>query len=248
MQHAEEKSIQLGTTYGGFLYPRGIKNLGPDSIIYCIGAGEDISHDIELANLLGSKVYIFDPTPRAIDHVNYVKDVFDGKKQAIWDVRHGGGDPMYWDILLRNRIDSERIILNPHGLHTEDCTLKFYKPTNQNNVSHSTMKGMKSDSYIKVPVKSLKSIMNHYQHEKIDLLKIDVEGSECDILDNMLSEKIHPKYLSIDFDLGWWGERISDKERCMETIEILKESGYNVFHDDGLSDYSMVYKSSSEQK
>ena len=35
----------------------------------------DISHDIELANKLNSNVYIIDPTPRAIKHYEYVKNI-----------------------------------------------------------------------------------------------------------------------------------------------------------------------------
>ena len=51
---------QFGTDYGGFYYPEELDGLDKNSIIYCIGAGEDISHDIAIANKLNSKVYIID--------------------------------------------------------------------------------------------------------------------------------------------------------------------------------------------
>ena len=38
-------------------------------------------------------------------------------------------------------------------------------------------------------------------HEKIDLLKLDIEGAEVAVLTQMLDNKIYPKYLCIEFDL-----------------------------------------------
>ena len=64
---------RFGTEYGGFYYPENLDGLDSNSIIYCVGAGEDISHDIVLAKKLDSKVYIIDPTPRAIEHLIMLK-------------------------------------------------------------------------------------------------------------------------------------------------------------------------------
>ena len=72
--------VLVGTKYGGFYYPKHLPKLNKKSIIYCVGAGEDITHDIILSSKLGCPVHIFDPTPRAIEHVKYIKDVFENKK------------------------------------------------------------------------------------------------------------------------------------------------------------------------
>ena len=228
---------QFGTNYGGFYYPSNLDGLNENSIIYCVGAGEDITHDIEIANKLNCKVYIFDPTPRAIEHVKYVKDVFNNEKIPISSNRYGGGDPNYWNILLSNKINSDNIILKEYGLFTEDSTLKFYKPSNSEYVSHSLVHGMKSDDYLIVNVKSLNTIMKELNHNTIDLLKIDIEGCECDVIDKMLDDKIFPKYLSVDFDLGWTGEKIQDRNRCIETIKKLQSNKYVIIHHHG-SDFS----------
>lgn len=228
---------QFGTNYGGFYYPTNLDGLDKNSIIYCVGAGEDISHDIEIAKKLHSNVYIFDPTPKSIDHVNFVKDVMRGTKKPINNKRYGGGDPKYWDKILYNRIDPNKVIFETYGLYTRNDTLKFYKPTNNNYVSHSVVDGMKSKDFIIVEVKDLQTIMKKFNHTTIDLLKIDIEGCECDVLEKMLDDKIKPKYLSVDFDLGWHGERIKDRERCMKVIERLQTEGYKILHNEG-SDYS----------
>ena len=228
---------QFGSDYSGFYYPSNLDGLNENSIIYCVGAGEDITHDIEIANKLNCKVYIFDPTPRAIEHVKYVKDVFNNEKIPIPSNRYGGGDPNYWNILLSNKINSDKIILKEYGLYTEDSTLKFYKPSNPEYVSHSLVHGMKSDDYFMVNVKFLNTIMKELNHKTIDLLKIDIEGCECDVINKMLDDKIFPKYLSVDFDLGFTGERMQDKDKCTKTINKLKLNNYIIIHHDG-ADYS----------
>lgn len=100
---------RFGTEYGGFFYPDTLDNLNENSIIYCVGAGEDISHDIIIANQLNSKVYIFDPTPRSIQHIQYIKDIFDNKSDIIHNSRYGSGNKDYLNILLNNKIDSKKI-------------------------------------------------------------------------------------------------------------------------------------------
>lgn len=193
---------RFGTEYGGFYYPENLDGLDESSIIYCIGAGEDISHDIEIAHKLNSNVYIIDPTPRAIEHYEYVKNVLEGKDKIIYDNKFGGNNPyIYWKIILENKIDTNKIIYKNYGVGINEGIQKFYLPSNETYVSCSLVEGMKSSKYIDVNVKKLKSIMNDLGHTKIDLLKMDIEGSECDVIENMLEEQIYPKYLAIKFNL-----------------------------------------------
>ena len=193
---------RFGTKYGGFYYPENLDGLNESSIIYCIGAGEDISHDIEISHKLNSKVYIIDPTPRAITHYNHIKEVFDGKTKPLYSDTFGGGDPFnYWKLMLENKINTNQIIYKNYGVGIEEGIQKFYLPSNEEYVSGSLVEGMKGTKYIDVNVKKLKSIMNDLGHNKIDLLKMDIEGSECDVIENMLEDKIYPKYLAVKFNL-----------------------------------------------
>ena len=231
---------RFGTAYGGFHYPRNLDLLNEESVIYCVGAGEDISHDIEVAFALNSSVYIFDPTPRAIEHVQYIKDILTGRQKPEHNPRFGGNDRKYLKLIIESKIDVDKIKFYDFGLYTEDCIIKFYSPSNKEHVSHSVVKGMKSDSYIEAEMKSLKTIMKELDHEKIDLLKIDIEGCECDVIEQMIDDNILPIYLSVDFDLGWTGERIRDRARCIRTINLLKKNGYKQLHTNKGADYSFM--------
>ena len=232
---------RFGTEYGGFYYPENLDGLDKNSIIYCIGAGEDVSHDIEIAHKLNSNVYIIDPTPRAIKHYEYVKSVLDGKDKIIYDKKFGGGNPYeYWKIILENKIDTDKIIYNNCGIGIQEGIQKFYLPSNEEYVSCSLVEGMKGEKYINVNVKKLKSIMNQYGHDKIDLLKMDIEGSECDVIEDMLKEEIYPKYLAIEFDLGFNGENIKDVDKCNKIIKRLFDNNYKLFYQNH-SDFTFVH-------
>lgn len=222
---------RFGTNYGGFYYPENLDGLNNESIIYSIGAGEDISHDIVLGKKLESKIYIIDPTPRAIEHYELVKNVLEGKSQIIYDKKIGGGEPFeYWKLILENKISTDKIIYKKCGVGVKEGIQKFYLPSNEKYVSCSLVEGMKGTKYINVNVKTLKTIMNIWGHNRIDLLKMDIEGSECEVIEDMLNSEIYPKYLAVDFDLGFNGENIKDVEKCKITINKLIENNYELIY------------------
>ena len=45
-----------------------------------------------------------------------------------------------------------------------------------------------------------KSILNELNHTTIDLLKLDIEGIECEVLEELFDLKIYPKCICVDFD------------------------------------------------
>lgn len=48
-------------------------------LIFSLGVGEDMSFDIELSKRFNRKIIMVDPTPRAINHFNLVKDLMNKK-------------------------------------------------------------------------------------------------------------------------------------------------------------------------
>lgn len=61
--------VHLGTAYGGAYVVPGL--LGPDSIVWSVGVGCDVSLDIQLVEKFGCKVYGFDPTPKSIEWIKH---------------------------------------------------------------------------------------------------------------------------------------------------------------------------------
>jgi FkbM family methyltransferase len=60
---AEVEPVLLGTTYGGYAVVPSA--LGPGSLVYSFGVGEDASFDLAVIERFGATVHAFDPTPRS---------------------------------------------------------------------------------------------------------------------------------------------------------------------------------------
>lgn len=226
----------FGTTYGGFYLPQNIGDYfgkNENLVIYLFGVGEDITFDTYISGLLDCPVYLFDPTPRSILHVELVKKILDKKVVAQYNKRYGGGDKLYWKKILSYGAKSSNIKMNNYGIFTEDTELKFYKPENEEHVSHSLVEGMFSSDYITVPVKKITTIMNELGHTHIDIIKLDVEGVECGIIHQMFNNNIYPKFICIEFDIAR-NKKIDGKPIANKCLSRLTHSGYKLIRREGL--------------
>lgn len=159
---------RIGSDYGGWIVDP--SRLGPNSVCYCAGVGEDISFDLGLIERFGCVVHAFDPTPRAIEHAGRVA----GRA-------------------LRYRFF-------PLGLWSTDETLRFYAPKDPRHVSHSIVNLQSTDTYFEAPCRRLSHIMKDLGHARLDLLKLDIEGAEWAVLDSMLEDRVDVGMLCVEFD------------------------------------------------
>ena len=215
---------RFGTNYGGFYYPEDLKGLSSDSIVYCFGAGEDVSHDIEIATTLNSNVHIFDPTPRSREHLNLVYSVIDDTSNVVMDNKIGGGDLSYWDYVLKTNIKKEQLKFYSYGVGSKSGLRKFYLPENLDHVSHSLISKDQNSSFIEVEIKDLTTIMQELGHTTLDLLKMDIEGSEFSVILDLLKNKIFPKYIAVEFHPN------KTEEDFNLTIGSLLSKGYSLLH------------------
>tara|TARA_Y100000389_G_scaffold78123_1_gene74926 strand:+ start:15115 stop:15801 length:687 start_codon:yes stop_codon:yes gene_type:complete len=186
----------LGTNYGGWSIPKDAR-LDNNSIIYSGGVGEDMSFNLKLEDKYNCKIFLIDPTERAIKHYEEVKEFYNTKINNF----SGNIQPDYLYNIIDLDPDFDNYTYINKGLYKEKTKLRFYKQNNPDYVSQSLVENMFSNEYDEVEVDSIKNIMKIYNHNKIDLLKLDIEGSEIDVLNQMLDDEIYPKYLCVEFDL-----------------------------------------------
>jgi FkbM family methyltransferase len=215
---------KLGTKYGIGIIPSNLLN--SQSICYCAGAGEDISFDLELAKKYKCKVFIFDPTPRSKTH--YEELVHRTNNGETMLIGHSNV-PLYYSI------SAETLKLSsfyPFGLWSEDKTLNFFSPPKgPKNVSHSFVNLFKTTDSIEVECKSVRNIMSMLGHQKINLLKLDIVGSEYEVVDSLISDNICPEIILIEFDEGSIASCFKHADhgyfsRITKTIEKLLAAGY----------------------
>tara|TARA_Y100000741_G_scaffold62485_2_gene44322 strand:+ start:55457 stop:56191 length:735 start_codon:yes stop_codon:yes gene_type:complete len=221
---------KLGTNYGGWYIPKNI-NLNKNSVLYSGGVGEDMSFDLLLNDRHNCKIILIDPTARALNHYNEVKHFYNDKSNFNFK---GGIQPDYNECIKNLNPNFDNFEYINEGLWNKKDTLKFYKQTNEKYVSQSLIENMFGENYDTIQVNSIKNIMEQRNHKQIDLLKLDIEGAEIEVMNQMLDDKIYPKYVLIEFDL-----LIKNKDPEEKTKKLIKrmitEENYNMLINDNLN-------------
>lgn len=201
--------------------PKGV--LKKESIIYNFGVGESIAFEYSLSGLTGCKIFHFDPTPRSATHFelcqNLLKLNADEAKKFIINNRSqkfGGGDKNYLNYVYRSRANHENVFFYPKGLYDEDKKTDFFLPKNPNFVSLSIDNLQNTKDKIVLEVRKIDTIMKDLNHDKIDVMKLNIEGAEVKSLIHMLENtNVRPTYICVKMEL------LRDKP-CKETL-ILQE-------------------------
>ena len=171
-----------------------------NSIIFSLGVGDSVAFDMKLIETFKSTVYAFDPTPFAKEWI---------KKQP----------------------SSENFNFFPWAVSGEDRLLEMYQRINRkgekSKVMWTEIRGDHDNPLvIQVESYSLDSIMKKLNVKKIDLLKMDVEGSEYEIIDTILDMNNKPSQLLVEFhhrfpNIGF--------EKTNNAIKNLHKIGYRIF-------------------
>lgn len=214
--------FKLGGRNAAWVIPQNLINEA--SVCICVGAGEDVTFDAALVKFFNCDVHIFDPTPKALEYFYKVTDL-------------NGGEV---NLLGLNKLQSEKMIYYPYGIWKTSEKIKFYKPNNKEYVSHSIVNIQKTEEFIIVDVKTLKDALEDVRAEKIDLLKIDIEGAEYEVIKSILDSQIRPKVFCIEFDEIMNPIDEHSKKRIQENIKGLLGTGYKLFYFDFPSNYTFV--------
>jgi FkbM family methyltransferase len=165
----------------------------PESIVYSVGVGSDVSFDLQLIKQFGVVVHAFDPTPRSIRWVG---------SQTLPD----------------------RFIMHEFGMANHNGELLFSPPLHEEHVSYfASGPGPKT---VQLPVRRLQSIMSELGHQSIDVLKLDIEGSEYDVIDDILNSGIIITQLLVEFHHR--NPRIGIG-KTREAVRRLRAAGYVTF-------------------
>jgi len=167
------------------------------SQVYSFGLGEDISFDLAVIERFGCTVHGFDPTPRSIQWV-------------------------------KSQRTPPQLKLHEYGLDKSDGVLRFHAPANPNFISHSAVHHQgTSNAVIELPVKCLDTILRELGTDKIDILKMDIEGSEYGVIPTVVENRARIGQLLIEFHHRFEGIGIRQTKHAVAT---LRQNGFQLFH------------------
>jgi FkbM family methyltransferase len=188
----------LGSDYGGYVVNS--HGIGPQSVVYSFGIGEDVSFDLAMVERFGVTVHAFDPTPRSIEWFR--------------------------------RLSPPGVVLHEYGLHDYDGKVRFNPPKDPTHVSHSVLDESVSDRITSAgsaefEVKRLETVMRELGHAQIDVLKMDVEGAEYAVIDDLTKSDLKVQQLLLEFHHKLPGIGLRRTERA---IDQLRAWGMEPFH------------------
>lgn len=173
------------------------QQLGTAPLVYSFGIGKDISFDLAMIKNHQAQVTAFDPTPASIEWL---------KQQELPD----------------------KFEYYPYGLAGEDGRVRFFVPSKENHISHSVYQDIpESNDYIEVEMRTIETLLKMTQHSRIDILKMDIEGSEYDVIDHILRMKEPPRQLLIEFHHRFASIGLRKTSKAVRRI---LGSGYRVSH------------------
>jgi FkbM family methyltransferase len=212
--------MRLGTENGGWVVPERVADAG--GIAVCVGAGEDISFDVEL-NKRGFHVYTLDPTPRAKKHVEQVLEA--ARSGSLMAINHSSSDQ--YDL---SGFDGNRFRFLDVGFWEEDTTMRFFSPREASHVSHSIVNLQKTEEYFEARCVTMSTLSALLNLREFTLLKIDVEGAEYAVLRNLIAQGPLPEVLCVEFDELLNPIDTNHPARISDAIGMLKDSGYKFVH------------------
>ncbi len=115
--------------------------------------------------------------------------------------------------------------VHAYGLADVDGVVSFAPPADPAHVSHSVL-ARDGVSRVELPVRRLATIRRELGHDRIDLLKMDIEGAEYGVIEDMLTAGLLPRQLLLEFHHGMGGVPVARTER---TLDALRGVGYRVF-------------------
>ena len=193
-------SIKLKTKWYGSQY--GGFYVCPDlinvnSIVYSFGIGEDTSFDFELIEKHDCFIFGFDPTPKSI----------------------------HW---IRSQSLPINFIFFEYGISHISGSVEFYLPKKSEYVSGSifTHNELNTTESVSVQMKSINDIVSDLGHTCIDVLKMDIEGSEYDVIDDVLNAPVTIVQILIEFHNRFFED---GKLKTKQVVKKMKKHGFVIF-------------------
>lgn len=140
----------LGSAYGGWTLPGGL--IDSSWTCYLVGAGGDVTVDLELIRRYGVTVRSFDAVADYVDRA-----AADMSAEPAFSAHHAAIAARNAPIRMQVTHDTRSQSVSAAGLYD-------------------------SHDFVELPGRTLPSLMEELGDDRIDLLKLDIEGSEYEVL------------------------------------------------------------------
>lgn len=194
----KKKRLTLGNRYADWTFCPEL--IDRHSVVYSFGVGRDISFDLTLIRQFHLEVHAFDPSPDSVDWIG---------TQELPEAFH----------------------FHSYGLAATDGQISFAEPADPgirslyaSSTEDTAGKGLKKHV---LPVRRLSTILQTLGHQRIDILKMDIEGAEYEVVEDIVNAQVPIAQVLVEFHHRFSHVGI---DRTRQAIARMNRAGYLIFH------------------
>ena len=116
----------------------------------------------------------------------------------------------------------KRLSLVPCAVWSKDGELDFFPPQDPAHVSYSATNRQHTANPIRVPARTLAGIARELGHERVELVKLDVEGAEYPVLEALDLGSLGVRVLCVEFHTH------KGLRRMLRAVRSVLRQGYEV--------------------
>jgi FkbM family methyltransferase len=116
---------------------------------------------------------------------------------------------------------------HPIAVAGHDGELEFALPSSPGHCARAVTTPRQLSPSIRVPCRRISTLMRELGHNRIDLLKMDIEGSEYDVIKDILSNRLDIPQIIVEFHHRFSGIGM---RKTLDSVAALRQAGYQLFH------------------
>lgn len=225
----------MGSAYGRKYIA--CSHLSANPILVSGGVGEDISFDVELISNYNARAILFDPTPRAITHIADISRRYGLPNQSQYSETGRQEAPNYNLV----SVNAGNLALHPYALLEEAKIVKFFEPPSSDHVSYSIQNIQNHfktlGAHIEVEAIGPREVLELISPMEIEVLKLDIEGSEFAFLDSCFRKEIYPAQILVEIDELHFPS-FRSRKIARKLFKLFYENNYSLVYRDG---YNFTY-------
>jgi len=211
--------------------------VGENPVLISGGVGEDVSFDIEFLTKFGGVAHFFDPTERAIQYFKTLSLSL-GNRKTMSYTENGAQPIAAYDL---TKITESSLHFYPLALLDRNQKVRFYQPLNKSHVSYSIQNIQNrfdlDGDYVDVEAIGPTEMMKLVASNEIDVMKLDIEGSEYYFLASLFQVKIFPHQILVEIDeLSF--PSLKSRRMAKKIFKLMHNNYYILIHRSG---YEFTY-------
>lgn len=147
-------------------------------------------------------------------------------------------DPTECSVNYFKNYKNDKIFYYPYGIWIRDEKVKFYRSSDNDNSGHGSISNLfGTKKFDELQCYKLKTLMKINNHNKIDILKIDIEGIAQEVIYDILEDKIYPNQICAEFEYDLLEQKLTNESRLKDWLNNLsnlilkmKEKNYKCYH------------------